>query len=89
MQRAIDDLNQIAEYIAKDSPRYADITIDKIFARTNILITFPMCGRMVPELGVRNIREIIEGNYRIIYQIMSDTRIEILTVHHGARILRI
>jgi toxin ParE1/3/4 len=88
IQQAIDDLNQIAEYIAKDSPKYADLTVDKIFDKTQILKEFPQIGRIVPEIGKDNIRELIEGNYRILYEIINDEHIEILTVHHSARIIK-
>ena len=60
---AIDDLNEIAEFISKDSPRYADLTVDKIFERTNVLKEHLAIGRIVPEIKKDNIRELIEGNY--------------------------
>ncbi len=88
IQQAIDDLNQIAEYISKDSPIYADLTVDRLFAKTKILIDYPLSGRIVPEIDKEEIRELIEGNYRIIYEIIDETLIEILTVHHSARILK-
>ena len=47
---------------------------------------FPQSGRIVPELDYEEIREIIHGNYRIIYQISSEN-IEILTVRHGRQLL--
>ncbi|MEA3447449.1 MAG: type II toxin-antitoxin system RelE/ParE family toxin [Bacteroidota bacterium] len=43
---------------------------------------------MVPEIGASNIRELIEGNYRIIYRIVKEDQINILTIHHAARDLR-
>ncbi|MDQ3395600.1 MAG: type II toxin-antitoxin system RelE/ParE family toxin [Bacteroidota bacterium] len=46
IQRAIQDLNELAEYIAKDIPRYADLTIDKIFEKTQILKEYPEIGRV-------------------------------------------
>ncbi|HYV90727.1 MAG TPA: type II toxin-antitoxin system RelE/ParE family toxin [Chitinophagales bacterium] len=85
---ALDDLDNIAEYIAKDSERYAAITIQKIFDRADHLKLFPFGGRKVPEMNHENIRELIEGNYRIIYEVHSQDDIEILTVFHGARLLQ-
>ena len=56
----------------------------RTFCRPSIrLIDFPQSGRIVPEIGDRSIREIILGNYRIIYRLRSEA-VEILTVHHGA-----
>ena len=41
-------------------------------------------GRIVEEVGRPEIREIIEGNYRIIYRIITVSEVDILMVHHGA-----
>jgi toxin ParE1/3/4 len=88
-QRSLTDLKSIAEYISKDSLRYASLTIERIINVTLHLETNPRIGRMVPEVGkVDTIREIILGNYRIIYKISSPTLIHILTVHHTSRRLR-
>lgn len=46
-----------------------------------------MIGRIVPEINIENYREIIYGNYRIIYE-YNDKVVNILTVHHSARDLR-
>jgi len=39
----------------------------------------------VPELTESDFRELIEGNYRIIYKVLNDKHVDILTVHHSAR----
>ena len=49
-------------------------------------MAFPRSGRIVPEVGDPAIREILLGNYRIVYRIKSGA-VEILAVHHGARLL--
>ncbi len=85
IDQAIEDVNTIAEYISKDSVKYASIMVDKLFKRVEILVSYPKAGRVVPETNNENIRELIEGNYRVIYEIISEQRIEILTVHHSAR----
>jgi toxin ParE1/3/4 len=46
-----------------------------------------MYGKMVPEFLLPELRELIEGNYRIIYRIVSEERIDILTIHHSSRLL--
>lgn len=84
---ALADLNEIAEFIALDSPRYAQITVEKLYHKVEILKTHPKIGRIVPELERETVRELIEGNYRIIYEISSD-QISVLTVHHSSRVLR-
>jgi toxin ParE1/3/4 len=85
--QAASDLISIGEYIERDSVRYARITINKIRSGTKYLKKYPLMGRIVPELGVEEIRELITGNYRIIYQVKNGIEIYILTVHHSARSL--
>lgn len=88
-QRSLTDLKSIAEYISKDSQKYASLTIQRILDVTKYLETNPRIGRMVPEFGKNDkIREIIMGNYRIIYKITSSLSVHILTVHHSAKKLR-
>jgi toxin ParE1/3/4 len=88
-QRSLTDLKSIAEYISKDSVKYASLTLERIIDVTKYLETNPKLGRMVPEIGRNDkIREIIFGNYRIIYQITSTMTVHILTVHHSAKRLR-
>ena len=50
------------------------------------LEAFPKSGRMVPEASDPVIREIVLGNYRIVYRIKHEL-VQILTVYHGARLL--
>ena len=64
--QAIVDIDNIANFIAKDSDQYARLQTERFFENTKILLTHPKFGRVVPELGVENIRQLIEGNYRII-----------------------
>ena len=86
--QAKDDLKSIAEYISKDSKRYAKYQISKIKNRIKVLKTYIHLGKKVPEINQENIRELIEGNYRIIYKIVTKSQIDILTIHHSARDLR-
>ncbi len=83
--QAKNDLKSIAEFIAKDSAVYAKRQVLKIRGRTEILKEQIRIGRIVPEIDNPDIRELIEGNYRIIYKVVSNNRIDILTVHHSAR----
>ena len=84
---AIQDLNDIGEYISKDSEKYAEITVSKLFSSTDILEDHPKAGKIVPEFEIESIRELIRGNYRIVYQLTEDLLIQILAVHHSARLL--
>ncbi|RKZ80973.1 MAG: type II toxin-antitoxin system RelE/ParE family toxin [Candidatus Parabeggiatoa sp. nov. 1] len=79
-------LLSIFEYIAPNSPFYAQKMIDKLTKRSEQIAMFPMSGRMVPEYGNQDIREVIELPYRIIYRIKSE-QIDVLAVVHTARLL--
>jgi len=81
---AISDMKLIHEYISKDSKFYANRFINKIISRVDQLETFPKSGRVVPEFNSDVIRELIEGNYRIVYKINSD-HIGIVRIHHSSR----
>ena len=84
-ERAIDDLTSIAEYSSRYSDTYASSIVSKLFNKVDILKNMPRVGRIVPEKNDENIREMIEGNYRIIYEIKGDDKIEVLLVHHSSR----
>jgi len=86
--RARKDLRQISEYISRDSAVYAQNQINRIYKKTEILIQLTLVGKVVRGVNDRSIREVIEGNYRIIYRITKQKQIDILAVHHGARSLR-
>ena len=84
---SVDDLKEIYDYIAEDSVRYAEITVNKIYNRAQILRNHPKSGKIVPEINDQDIREIISGNYRIVYRIVSENRVDILRIYHSARLL--
>src|SRR5450759_192164 len=88
-QRSLADLKSIVEFISRDSIKYASLTIERLINVTSYLETNPRIGRMVPEIIKQDkIREILYGNYRIIYKITSPTTVHILTVHHSSKRLR-
>ena len=68
-----------------DSKRYAKHQVEKIQAKTEILKLGKVLGKKVSESDDEKIREIFEGDYRIIYRIVSIEEIHILLIHHGAR----
>ncbi|MBI3195886.1 MAG: type II toxin-antitoxin system RelE/ParE family toxin [Ignavibacteriae bacterium] len=81
---ATKDLEQIGEYISKASPRYAHITVEKLYHAVDILKLFPRSGRIVPELHMDSRRELIVGNYRILHRLMNGA-CEILRIFHVKR----
>ncbi|MEN6627695.1 MAG: type II toxin-antitoxin system RelE/ParE family toxin [Candidatus Sumerlaeia bacterium] len=84
--QAADDLQSIIEFAAHDSPAYARLLAIDIFEAIEQLATFPRSGRMVPEIQSPEIRELLLGNYRMIYRAKPEV-VEILTIYHGARLL--
>lgn len=84
--QAADDLETIAAYIANDSPHYARLFVLKVISAIERLEQFPEIGRIVPESNKPFIREILLGNYRIVYRV-KNALVEILTIYHSARLL--
>lgn len=84
LRAAVEDLDEIAAYIAQDSPRYAGIVTEKILTAARELADFPNMGSMVPEWDDDTYRQRIVYSYRLIYRVKSD-RVQVLTVIHGAR----
>jgi len=62
--RSLTDLEEIGEYISKDSSRYAKLTIEKLIETAKLIEHNQLFGRIVPEVKQKDIREIITGNYR-------------------------
>ena len=85
---AKNDLSGIIEYLSQDSPQYAEYFYERIFESIDNIKSFPEMGRRVPELKNPNMRELILQNYRIVYQFLED-KIEIVTIFHGKKLLRI
>ena len=86
--QSLEDMENIAAYISKDSSKYASLQINRFFEAAVILETFPKTGRIVPETRNKNIRELIVGVYRIIYLIKTTKRIDVLLVFHSRRLLK-
>jgi toxin ParE1/3/4 len=78
--QALEDMEEIAAFHARNSERYASLLVEYFFEGAAQLEKFPLSGRIVPELNTPSIREIIVKRYRIIYAVANTERIEILTV---------
>jgi len=83
---AWEDLDEIADFIAKDSPRYADECTARLLERMGQLCDHPDSGRIVPEYGNPDLRELIQGSYRIVYRKMDNEHVTVLRVIHSARL---
>lgn len=85
-RQAIEDVEAIKAYVARDSVRYAALLVERIVASVGRLESFPESGRVVPEVGDESLREVIYGAYRIVYRVQSDA-VEVAAVHHAAKLL--
>ena len=85
---AIQRASDIADYIAQDKPAAAASWIKTLFSKVDQLKSAPEIGRIVPEIEDIQFRELIYGNYRIIYRLES-LQISALTIRHGMQILPI
>jgi toxin ParE1/3/4 len=86
-QRARDDLRDIHDFIARDSPRAAEALVERLLTATERLAAFPESGRVVPEFPALGYREIIVSSYRVLYR-LADNIVWITAVFHGRRLLR-
>lgn len=77
-------LEEISDYIAKDSPLNADRFIREIVSKADLLINTPRIGNKPPELEGSEILQLLQGDYKILYKI-SDNIVNILAVIHGKR----
>jgi plasmid stabilization system protein ParE len=77
-------LRAIHDYIAADSPRSASRLVDRITRKTESLARFPLIGHAVPEYDSETVRQVLEGNYRIIHRVTPNC-VEVIAVIHGAR----
>src|SRR5438874_1884322 len=84
---ALDDLEEIAAYIAHDSPRHVDTFVKEIIKSTERLRNFPLSGRIIPDQNNSSLRELIYGKYRIMYEYHeNDALIEIHVIWNSARL---
>lgn len=81
---ALEDMESIAQYIARDSVDQSSLFVTRIIEMVDQLEQFPQSGRVIPEMNDECCREIIYGAYRIMYRI-ADKEIWITGVIHGAR----
>jgi plasmid stabilization system protein ParE len=78
---AIGNLIENTQYIAKENPEAARAVIDDIYDAGNKIKEFPEKGRVVPEIGKANIKEVFCRKHRTIYK-NEARRITILTIRH-------
>jgi plasmid stabilization system protein ParE len=85
---ALNDLVRLGEYISNDNAGAANRFVSRLWNRAKTIKNHPRLGRKVPETDREDIRELIEGNHRIIY-IVADKAITVIAVVEGHRILNL
>jgi len=86
---ALDDLEKVYDFIARDSQLFARHQIESIHNAVGRLLRFPKSGRHIPEFPELPHREIIIGSYRVIYRYDSVKKVVIVvSVVHGRRLLK-
>ncbi|MBI5676454.1 MAG: type II toxin-antitoxin system RelE/ParE family toxin [Nitrospirae bacterium] len=88
-EKSLLDVENIYDYIARDSPLYARYQVESISASLERLCVFPESGRHLPEFPQLPHREVIVDNYRVIYRYDSSIdEVKIVAVVHGSRLLK-
>ena len=72
---ALSHLRSIHAYIGQSSPEYALRIVDRLTRRSQQIGAFPQSGRIVPEVELPQIREVLEGPYRVIYHRYTEERL--------------
>ena len=80
-------LQEIQDYISRDNPSIAIEFVDRLINLSETLVNNPKEGRVVPELSIENIRELLHKNYRTVYLVKKNT-INVLTVFEGHQLLK-
>lgn len=83
---ALERVEEIFEVIRWDKPGAAQRWVEKLFETVEGLSELPRQGRVVPEVGREDVRELLVGNYRVIYRV-EERVVNILTVRQGRRLL--
>lgn len=83
---ALEDVEEIHSFIARGSAHFAQVTVDRIFEAAKRLTIFPQIGQVLAEKSLGRYREILAGNYRIIYRDDPEhSRVIVLAVIHASR----
>ena len=78
---AVERALEAKAYITADNPRAADKWASGLVSAVSKLKRHPKLGRVVPEIGLEEYRQLVYGNYRVVYRISTST-ICVLTVRH-------
>lgn len=86
-REALIRLQEIEDYISKDNPIAAIDFVNKLISLAEKIVDNPEMGRIVSELSIENIRELLHHNYRIVYLVKKKSA-DILTVFEGHQLFK-
>jgi toxin ParE1/3/4 len=85
---AVNDLDAIRSWYADQQvPAVGDKLLREIVSQVERLGAFPESGRIVPEFGIANLREIICSPFRIIYR-LDESKVRVVRVWRSERLLK-
>lgn len=84
-RRATDDLYAVYEFLSGYSDTRAEAATEEIINRVFLLENFPRLGRVIPELNIESIRELIVRQYRVVYSFTEQGVVEVLAIRHSSR----
>lgn len=82
---ALERASEAARYIAQDDSEAVERWVEGLFRAVEGTKNFPEMGRVVPEIGRPEFRQILYGNYRVIYRV-TPAEVFVLTVRHTRRL---
>jgi toxin ParE1/3/4 len=86
-RQAATDLNEICEYIARNSEQYARLFARRVMQTLREMAREKLPGSIVPEYGRDDIRERLIHSYPIIRTQSKPRTVEVVRIIHGARLL--
>jgi plasmid stabilization system protein ParE len=78
-------LQQLHDYLAQKEP-VAMLFVERLARLADGLCRDPEAGYLLPYFGEAEVRELIDGTYRVVYRVLED-EIHILTVRHVPKVL--
>lgn len=86
--KAVLQVKSIGEHIELDSPWQAERIVNQLYSAPEKLRWSPRKGKIVPEFGDPQLREVSVFSWRLIYRILDEETLEVAAVVHGKRLLK-
>lgn len=83
-EEALTWLQEIGDYLAEQSPQASVTVLEGIYQKTQLLIDHPQIGFRFLDITDREVRTLLYGHYRIMYELRDSDAIYVLAVFHGA-----